>query len=331
MTQNTKGSPAPKQRSKYYSDSNMLKNAIASILPEADYPGIPSTTDEHGNDRRVTEVERNIAKHELALARRKECKREALAKRRAAKKALASSTDVSGSAQALSPDSDMPVIDALEAVAMGGDAPNLPKDPSRVALTDLVLNGAARVSAIEGNGRISKKTGDASKLVDLDALTKEPEPPVLPTEPTSPSATDVFRKARSMSNHLYADAALVQGATHGEINRLLKSLNINVSLRLSRNDTANLLACLLTCNETQLNALYENRKVPVAIKTIIKRLLEDLKLGNTETVEKLWDRIFGKGQMQVDLPQQAQLESGILPNTPVSREAYVIIRDTLLK
>ena len=123
----------------------------------------------------------------------------------------------------------------------------------------------------------------------------------------------------------------LQGATRPEIVKLLTSLNINLSVQLTKQDTANLLACLLTCNESQLQALMSNKKIPVVIKTVIKRLIEDMKLGNIETVEKLWDRIFGKGQMQLNLPEPQQLQTGILPNVPVSREAYIVIREALLK
>ena len=123
----------------------------------------------------------------------------------------------------------------------------------------------------------------------------------------------------------------LQGASRPEITKLLTSLNINLSVQLTKQDTANLLACLLTCNESQLQALMNNKKIPVVIKTVIKRLIEDMKLGNIETVEKLWDRIFGKGAMQLNLPEQAQLQTGILPNVPISREAYIVIRDTLMK
>ena len=91
------------------------------------------------------------------------------------------------------------------------------------------------------------------------------------------------------------------------------------------------MACLLTCNEAQLAALYNNKKIPIVIKTVIKRLQEDAKLGNIETVEKLWDRVFGKGQMQLNLPEAQQLQAGIIPNVPVSREAYLIIRENLIK
>ena len=126
-------------------------------------------------------------------------------------------------------------------------------------------------------------------------------------------------------------ALQLQGASRPEITKLLTSLNINLSVQLTKQDTANLLACLLTCNEAQLAALYNNKKIPIVIKTVIKRLQEDAKLGNIETVEKLWDRVFGKNAMSLNLPEQTQLETGILPNMPVSREAYIVIRDTLLK
>lgn len=126
-------------------------------------------------------------------------------------------------------------------------------------------------------------------------------------------------------------ALQLQGTTRPEIAKLLTNLNINLSVQLTKTDTANLLACLLTCNETQLDALYENKKVPLAIKAVIKRLQNDATLGNIDTIERLWDRVFGKGQMLLDLPSGQQLETGIIPNTPVSREAYIVIRDTLMK
>lgn len=126
-------------------------------------------------------------------------------------------------------------------------------------------------------------------------------------------------------------ALQLQGTSRPEITKLLTSLNINLSVQLTKQDTANLLACLLTCNHSQLQALMANKKVPVVIKTVIKRLIEDEKLGNIETIEKLWDRIFGKGPMQLNLPEQQQLQAGIIPNVPVSREAYLIIRENLIK
>lgn len=130
---------------------------------------------------------------------------------------------------------------------------------------------------------------------------------------------------------LIADALKLQGASRPAMTKLLTALNINMSVQLTKQDTANLLACLLTCNEAQLMALYNNKKIPIVIKTVIRRLQEDLKCGSIDTIEKLWDRVFGKGPMQLNLPEQQQLQTGIIPNMPISREAYVVIRDTLIK
>lgn len=122
-----------------------------------------------------------------------------------------------------------------------------------------------------------------------------------------------------------------QGTTRPEVVKLLHSLNINLNLQLTKNDTANLLACILTCNESQLKALMDNKRLPLAIKAIIKRIVEDAKLGNIETIEKLWDRIFGKVGLTPEVSSQVQQDNSIIPQMPISREAYIILRDTLIK
>lgn len=130
-----------------------------------------------------------------------------------------------------------------------------------------------------------------------------------------------------------SDVAPYSGTTKRDVLKLLNSLNINLSLHLTQADTYNLLSCLLTCNDAQLNALYNNSKVPVAIKTVIKRILDDARLGNIDTIERLWDRIFGKAQKTtLEMPVSTQIPGvpGIIPQTVVSREAYTIIRDTII-
>lgn len=133
-----------------------------------------------------------------------------------------------------------------------------------------------------------------------------------------------------MAENVAKQIMLSQGTTRPEVVKLLSSLNINLDLQLTKNDTANLLACLLTANQKQLQAIYDNEKTPLAIRIIVKRLMNDSKIGEIQTVEKLWDRIFGKTGMLLDLPQESKA-AGIIPNTPVSREAYILIRESLLK
>lgn len=126
------------------------------------------------------------------------------------------------------------------------------------------------------------------------------------------------------------DLSPYSGSTRRDVVKLLNSLNINTSLYLTRADTYNLLSCLLTCNEDQLRAVYSNPKVPLAIKIVIKRLQEDAKLGNIDTLERLWDRVFGKNQTAAAIQLPEGVTQGLLPNTLVSREAYMIIRDTII-
>ena len=126
------------------------------------------------------------------------------------------------------------------------------------------------------------------------------------------------------------DLSPYAGTTRRDVVKLLSSLNINMSLYLTRADTYNLLSCLLTCNEDQLNAIAANQKVPLAIKIVIKRLKEDARLGNIETLERLWDRVFGKNQTAASIQLPEGTQPGLLPNTLVSREAYMIIRDTII-
>lgn len=173
----------------------------------------------------------------------------------------------------------------------------------------------------------AKRIAEQQKRIDaIEALEAETIEPLEATE-----LAERHNSGKGSYSSAIRSALQLQGASRPEITKLLTSLNINLSVQLTKQDTANLLACLLTCNHSQLQALMANKKVPVVIKTVIKRLIEDEKLGNIETIEKLWDRIFGKGPMQLSLPEGQQLQTGIIPNVPVSREAYIVIRDTLMK
>lgn len=118
--------------------------------------------------------------------------------------------------------------------------------------------------------------------------------------------------------------------TPAGVQKLMTALNINLDVQLTRTDTKNLLATLLTCNESQLRALQKNAKVPIAIKIVIKRLLDDANVGSMEALNDLWDRVFGKGGLSVETPTGPGVLPGIIPGQPVSREAYVILRETII-
>lgn len=139
-----------------------------------------------------------------------------------------------------------------------------------------------------------------------------------------------------MSSGSASRVLALQGTTRPEVTKLLQSLNMNLSVQLSKKDTTDLLACLLTCNEAQLNALYSNKKIPIVIKTIIKRLREDAEKGSLATIEMIWDKVFGKMSPDAQSAPAGTgqagntLVGGLLPDAPLSREAYILIRDKII-
>lgn len=143
-------------------------------------------------------------------------------------------------------------------------------------------------------------------------------------------AVESSPEARDYLSGGFSDLSPYAGTTKREVAMLLSSLNVNLSLSLTQQDTYNLLGCLLTCNEAQLEALYDNSRVPLAIKTVIKRLMDDAKLGNIETVERLWDRVFGKAPaVSLSVPAAESAVPGIIPGQVVSRQALLVIKDAI--
>lgn len=189
---------------------------------------------------------------------------------------------------------------------------------------DLTLNQIEKIAAEQKQEKeLEALYAEAPAVIDM--TTQGPEQ--APAEREAPSLPVAVP---SLSHSQLSQTLALQGAAKADVVKLLNSLNINLNVQLTKADTANLLACLLTCNESQLHALLTNKKVPIVIKTVIKRLLHDSEKGNIETIEKLWDRVFGKNAMSVSMPEES-LNKGLIPNTPISREAYIVIRDTLMK
>ena len=186
------------------------------------------------------------------------------------------------------------------------------------------------------------------------------------------SASTVMRQLYDGQPLSSRAAILVQDGIKPEVARLLASLNMNLDIALNGKQTEMLMTALLSCNEQQIKAILNNSKVPIAVKLMAKRLQDDLKAGSTTALEGLWDRIFGKGILDIkgqaaeykrsltasaksqsappsptqqtviaiggDLPHSngiairgedanRLLHDAALPSQPLSREAYLMIRE----
>ena len=151
---------------------------------------------------------------------------------------------------------------------------------------------------------------------------------IVQTPLIDPEETDVM---------LTGQYAHLNGTSSPQIARLLKRLNIEESIKLTKVDTMDLLSTLMMCNEKQLKAMVNNTRIPAVVRIIIKALELDMKVGSLDTVEKLWDRIFGKPTQTTTVNDERpvsalqELLPGINPGKTISREAYLLIKEQLLK
>ena len=129
---------------------------------------------------------------------------------------------------------------------------------------------------------------------------------------------------------------------------LLASLGLTSpdTAQMSRADLAAVLEVLLSADEASLRALHDRPDTPTSLKTIIRRVLADMQSGSLKALHSLWDRLYGRAPLTAPdtLSQSSPSPSspsspsgqqdvlhGVLPQTPVSREAYIVIRDTLMR
>lgn len=227
-------------------------------------------------------------------------------------------------------------VEAMETVI--GKAPDIlaPSEELKGELPELPQSPVAP-ERMAGENPYLRRATDKTDTPRVDAVIESiTAEPVLSASPAHTSRLQ--SRPQNLSENVLRS---VKGSLRPATARLMTALNINLESGLSRRETADLIAALLTCNETQLDALMANKKTPMAVKIIIKRIKDDFKNGSLSTVNNLWDRIFGREPLSADSGLQSPLSAadsvrtavreGRLPDVPVSREAYILIRDTLIK
>ena len=112
------------------------------------------------------------------------------------------------------------------------------------------------------------------------------------------------------------------------INEFVKEFNMeDESRQISREDANKLLWHMMCCNKTDFEAMSRNTDLPISILSQIFAIAEDLKNKRTNTVDKIWDRLYGKSPLKVELsgPQGIPL----IPKGPMSRKDYEKLLDEL--
>lgn len=164
--------------------------------------------------------------------------------------------------------------------------------------------------------------------------------------PAAPSFAPAAREQRVVSRRQREEQDRRDRASE-----LLASLGLSApdTAQMSRADLAAVLEVLLSADEASLRRLHDRPDTPTSLKTVIRRVLADMQSGSLKALHGLWDRLYGRtpltaspassvpsaGQPGSPAQQPGQLLQdalqGVLPSSPVSREAYIVIRDTLMR
>lgn len=101
----------------------------------------------------------------------------------------------------------------------------------------------------------------------------------------------------------------------------IKAFNMDDSTRaISREDAYKLMSHLLSCSKTQLEAMARNPDLPISIVCQIKAIVTDMANGKTDTVDKLFDRLYGKSMQPMEITGGEGMP--LIPDKPMSRKEY---------
>lgn len=71
--------------------------------------------------------------------------------------------------------------------------------------------------------------------------------------------------------------------------------------QISKEDVVKIMSYLITCNKSQLETMIKNPDLPMFAICQIKALISDCQIGKTETVDRIFDRLFGRSMQPVEL------------------------------
>lgn len=94
----------------------------------------------------------------------------------------------------------------------------------------------------------------------------------------------------------------------------------DVTRDISKEDTVRLLRHILNCSKAELELIARNHDLPILILSQIQAIVSEIKNGKTDTVDKLFDRIYGKTPTTMEVT--GAQGSPLIPETPMSRQEY---------
>jgi len=103
--------------------------------------------------------------------------------------------------------------------------------------------------------------------------------------------------------------------------QMIKAFQMDDESRtITKDDSYRLMTHLLMASKSQLEAMARNPDLPIAILTQIKAIITDLADGNTSTVDRLFDRLYGRSMQPMEIAGAKGIP--LIPDKPMSRKAY---------
>ena len=99
------------------------------------------------------------------------------------------------------------------------------------------------------------------------------------------------------------------------------------SKEISKEDALKLMTKVLMSSKADLEAMARNADLPIAIACQIKAIVTDMQNGRTDTVDRLFDRLYGKSIQPMELTGAEG--TPLIPKEPMSRKEYAAMLNKL--
>lgn len=155
----------------------------------------------------------------------------------------------------------------------------------------------------------------------LNTMNKKEVNEVALTEPKQGESTKM-QKGNKRGKKFSRDCQpAIRGRKLTRMNELKKAFNLEDPARaISHEDATKLMTHILMCNRSQLEAMIKNTDLPIFLLCLIKGILTDTANGQTNTVERLFDRLFGRSMQPVEITGANR--TPLIPSKPMSRKSY---------
>lgn len=110
--------------------------------------------------------------------------------------------------------------------------------------------------------------------------------------------------------------------------QFMKELGVELDIIISREDSLKIMQAIMSCNLSQLADIENNENCPVSILTFISSIRADIKHGRTQTLEMLWDKVYGKNVQSVMVTTNTDLP--LNEGQRITREQYLKLKERMV-